>query len=166
MHASTQLQTLEIPRWPIAYSQEVETALKQIEAAIEPQLSETPLTPRFLSHKLLEGDPIYSVVYDIQPLLNQYQESDLDSQLVHEQYQWIERIVQMNRRQTAEQTPLWQDRLDDVLTNKWLGLPLFAFMMYFVFLLTFNVGGIFLDAIDQFFSVQVATLGNTVLDPA
>ena len=34
----------------------------------------------------------------------------------------------------------WSDRIDSVLTNRWLGLPIFAVLMYLVFQLTFAIG--------------------------
>ena len=40
------------------------------------------------------------------------------------------------------------DRLDKVLTNKWVGLPIFLVVMYVVFQLVVNVSAFFLDWVD------------------
>lgn len=53
------------------------------------------------------------------------------------------------------------EKLDKVLTNRWLGMPLFFLMMYLVFSFTFSVGGFFIDTIDivinDFFASQLTT---------
>ncbi|MFW6133067.1 MAG: ferrous iron transport protein B [Planctomycetota bacterium] len=48
----------------------------------------------------------------------------------------------------------WSDRIDKVLTNRWVGLPIFAVLMYLVFQLTFAVGNPVVDLLDE----QLASL--------
>lgn len=43
-------------------------------------------------------------------------------------------------------------RLDSWILNEYIGFPVFLAIMAFVFYMTFNIGGIFLDSIDGFFS--------------
>ncbi len=42
-------------------------------------------------------------------------------------------VKQVEKREVLTKNATWQDRLDDVLTNKWLGLPIFAVVMFLVF---------------------------------
>ena len=40
------------------------------------------------------------------------------------------------------------DRIDTVVLNRWLGVPVFLFMMYLMFMFTINIGGAFIDFFD------------------
>ncbi len=44
------------------------------------------------------------------------------------------------------------DRIDDILINKYFGIPIFLFLMWGLFQLTFTFGAIPMDYIDQFFT--------------
>ncbi len=50
------------------------------------------------------------------------------------------------------------DKIDTVLTNKFLGIPIFLILMYLTFQLTFSIGSIPMDWIDRFFTM----LANTI----
>ncbi|MCD6443368.1 MAG: ferrous iron transport protein B [Thermotogae bacterium] len=52
------------------------------------------------------------------------------------------------------------DRLDKIFTNRVLGIPIFLFLMWLTFQLTFSVGGIFADWIDSFFGWIADSIGN------
>ncbi|WP_456445606.1 Fe(2+) transporter permease subunit FeoB [Thiolapillus sp.] len=40
------------------------------------------------------------------------------------------------------------DRIDSVVLSRWLGVPVFLFMMYLMFMFTINIGGAFVDFFD------------------
>ncbi len=54
---------------------------------------------------------------------------------------------------SLDQRLSFSDRIDRVVTNRFLGLPIFLFFMWLTFKLTFSVGGVFLDYIDTFFGL-------------
>ncbi len=41
------------------------------------------------------------------------------------------------------------DRIDDVVLNRWLGIPIYLLLMYLMFMFTINLGGAFIDFFDQ-----------------
>ncbi|MDR2943510.1 MAG: ferrous iron transport protein B [Methanosarcinales archaeon] len=47
-------------------------------------------------------------------------------------------------------------KIDGLLTNKWLGIPIFLAVMFVVFELSFTAGGLFTDLIDVFFNEYLA----------
>jgi ferrous iron transport protein B len=55
------------------------------------------------------------------------------------------------KNETQEDKTL-TDRLDSILINKFLGLPIFLFLMWTLFQLTFELGNIPMDIIDAFFA--------------
>ncbi len=51
-------------------------------------------------------------------------------------------------KQTVEARHVYSDKIDAVITNRYLGLPIFAVMMYLVFQLTFSVGNPLVELLD------------------
>lgn len=86
-------------------------------------------------------------------------EDDYESLIADKRYTYIANIISKSVKKPKEQGLTTSDKIDKVVTNKWLGLPIFAGMMYIVFWFTFNVGNIFLDMIDGWFG----TLGETAV---
>ncbi|MGC8020634.1 ferrous iron transporter B, partial [Salmonella enterica] len=43
------------------------------------------------------------------------------------------------------------ERIDRIVLNRVLGIPIFLLMMYLMFMFTINIGGAFIDFFDQFF---------------
>lgn len=67
--------------------------------------------------------------------------ADARYQLAH---QWVDSCV--SREKTKRQTVT--DVLDKVVLNRFLGIPIFMFVMYLMFLFAINVGGAFQDLFD------------------
>lgn len=66
---------------------------------------------------------------------------------------YIEEIItQAAQRERVNQTSL-TERIDNIVTNKFLGIPIFLLFMFFMFMLTFDwLGSPLSDALDAFFS--------------
>ena len=56
------------------------------------------------------------------------------------------------------------DRIDNVLINKFVGLPIFLFLMWTLFQLTFELGNIPMDIIDSFFATLIDSTKNILGD--
>jgi len=56
------------------------------------------------------------------------------------------------------------DRIDNVLINKFVGLPIFLFLMWTLFQLTFELGNIPMDIIDSFFATLIDNTKNILGD--
>jgi len=61
-------------------------------------------------------------------------------------------------RRTVEARHELSDRIDAVVTNRYLGLPLFAILMYLVFQMTFAIGGPAVELLDE----KTAGLGEWI----
>ena len=63
----------------------------------------------------------------------------MEKEIINQKYDFIEEIIQevlVNKSQKAERT----ERVDRIMTSRFLGLPIFLFIMAFVFFITFTVG--------------------------
>ncbi|BBE31428.1 ferrous iron transport protein B [Tepiditoga spiralis] len=67
-----------------------------------------------------------------------------------ERYKYIAKIVKKYVKRPKETIRL-SDKIDKIITSKLFGLPIFAFIMWLMFQLTYSLGNIFLDMIDGWF---------------
>ncbi len=72
----------------------------------------------------------------------------LDNVLVNSRYRWIDQVVNDSVHREQNKKRHWSDLIDAVLLNRVLGIPLFLFVMYLMFMLTINVGSAFVDFFD------------------
>ncbi len=74
--------------------------------------------------------------------------SALSDELITARYHWINGVCDkvVHSEQRTERTIT--DYLDAVFLNRWLAFPLFLGVMYLMFMLTINLGGVFTDFFD------------------
>lgn len=73
-------------------------------------------------------------------------------------YQWINEVAFDVVDRSGERGPNLTDRIDSVITNRWLGIPIFLAVMWAVFKLTTDVAAVFLDWIDAAVSGPISRL--------
>jgi ferrous iron transport protein B len=165
-----ELQTPTRPRPYVAYPAVVEDAI----AGLMPQLGGLAaaqavgtLSPdhRWLALKLLEGGALSEAllrneltlrqqVQEHRRLIRQVLNDDLDVVFADSRYGWIRQLVSGVARQTRVVSRSVSDKIDEVVLNRWLGIPIFLIVMYALFLITINVGGAFID----FFDISAGTI--------
>lgn len=122
--------------YAMVYADNIEDKIDMIVDALEKCYPE--LTPkRWYAIKFLERDRSVMEQYplDLDALLDRSYEKDI----INQKYDFIEEImsdVLMNKNKQE----LFTDKIDSILTHKWLGLPFFLLVMALVFFLTFTIG--------------------------
>ena len=152
----------------INYGKEMEEELASIEQDIQynPELTEK-FMPRWLALKVLEGDESTLKKLENYPglerLLTRRAEAverledllgeDVESLIVSQRYGFIGGLVKeiVTRRQTAEDRLFISDKIDRIVTNRYLGIPIFLLVMWAVFQITFMVGGFLEGWVETFF---------------
>ncbi len=155
--------------FPFSYPEPIEKGIERLSEILKPHppLSSSPHNTRWTALKLLEGDEEYLARVQNSPakerilsLLTMVKEDleaelgyDLETALVEARYGYIKGLVSefVKRKGSLEQRLSMSDKIDKVVTNRFLGLPIFLFLMWLTFKLTFSVGGFFLDYIDALF---------------
>ena len=123
------------------YDANIENAIVQIEYILKKYL----LNKRFISIKMLEGD-IGFKKYNIPKILAITKETEakydtnLEEVIATQRYLYIERtkkksLIQKQKPKTTS------DKLDKVFLNKWLALPIFVVIMFFIYYLSVGVVG-------------------------
>jgi ferrous iron transport protein B len=126
--------------------------------------------PRWLALKLLENDAdvvarirdvaggpaLIAVAEERAEWLRQIGGDDVDLLVADRRYGFVNGLV----RQVVQRPPVDRltltDRVDDVVTHRWLGLPIFFAVMYVVFRLVVDVSAPFLDWMDSVINGPVA----------
>jgi len=91
---------------------------------------------------------------------------DLDIQVADARYGFANAAAQQAVTWSGRTTRDLTDRIDRVVLNRALGIPIFLLMMYLMFMFTINIGGAFIDFFDEFAGalfVDGAAAGMTAL---
>ena len=167
--ASEVAKKRDIPTCPLRYGESVEEAINELEGLIEKHetLSQR-YPPRWLAIKLLEGDQEYlarleegnptggEILAHLTMLRDKLEDRigyDLETALVERRYGYIKGLMSEfveKKWDWAERLSV-SDKIDRVVTNRFLGIPIFLVLMWITFKLTFSVGGPIADLIDGFF---------------
>jgi len=149
--------TAALPKW------QAKTGLleKTIQAVAQDIKSYLPAAYQhcstWVAMRLLEEDVFVQqlVSQDALSLVSRYQSQlraelseDADILLADARYQQIQKILSLSVLQPTERRVSWTERLDRVVLNRVLGIPIFLGMMYAMFFFAINVGGAFQDFFD------------------
>lgn len=165
-----ELQSPTRPRPYVAYPPVVEDAIAELMpllASLGAAEGHGSLTPdrRWLALKLLEGSSqcetlllgqgeLRQRVLNHRRRIRQVLQEDIDVVFADSRYGWIRQLVSGVARQTRLVSRSVSDRIDQVVLNRWLGIPIFLVVMYALFLVTINIGGAFVD----FFDIAAGTI--------
>ncbi|MDR7857412.1 ferrous iron transport protein B [Tissierella sp.] len=131
-----------------SYGENVDEEIKSIESILANSTLEYPT--RWVAIKLLEGDQdIYNqlgkikessqIIERISSLGEKAEEYELE--IVDRRYAFINNVLKDSVKQPTETAETITDKIDKIITHKYLGLPIFAIIMFAVFQLTFAIGG-------------------------
>ncbi|MEG6508985.1 Fe(2+) transporter permease subunit FeoB [Methyloligella sp. 2.7D] len=145
----------------IVYNPEIEAAI----AEVMPHIAEaaTGGSPRWLAIKLLEGDEIAADHVDEKAAalaakhsetLEETLGADVDTLIASGRYDFVNGVTSSTVRRTTELKKTVSDKLDRIVLNRMLGIPIFLLVMYAMFMFTINIAGAFID----FFDIAAATL--------
>jgi ferrous iron transport protein B len=78
---------------------------------------------------------------------------EVESLIAERRYDFIQKIVAqaITRKETSEAQLSLSDKIDRIVTNRYIGIPLFLFAMWALFQFTFKVGDPFIGYIEGFF---------------
>lgn len=139
----------------ITHEEHVEQAITDITA----QMCDIPVQAnrRWLALKLLEGDEHAEKIAgeSIWPLTEKWQAhiqdrvgEEADIHIADARYSHAHRLSQRVIRERGKVGKTLSDRIDKVVLNKVVGIPIFMLLMYLMFMFTINIGGAFIDFFD------------------
>jgi ferrous iron transport protein B len=144
-----------VPRIDIPYPPALETAIAALVPRVEAIAREHGDSPRWLAARLLEGDDLAQRLAGDQVTPEEIaawlgdDSDDLDILVADARYSFAHAATRASVTQTGAVSRNLSDRIDRVMLNRLLGIPIFLVVMYLMFMFTINIGGAFIDAFDQ-----------------
>jgi len=134
------------PAFPgiIHYDEIVEQSLTRLDTALLPTIPEEVNLRRWTALKLLEGDPtiaqkvppvILEAVAKETKAISAHRRQNVDAVIADDRYGYIRGLTKDVVKRQALSLHTFSDRTDKVVLNSYLGLPIFFFVMYLVFLI-------------------------------
>jgi len=151
----------------IDYGPDIEAAIERLSDTLKNKDLPKEYPLRWLIVKLLEGDAeilekikklpegseIEEAVLKTTASLERHLGYDLETAMVERRYGFLKGLVRecSEKRLGIEGKLELSDRIDSVVTNKFLGIPIFLAMMWLTFQFVFTLGAPLADLIDSFF---------------
>ena len=152
------------PIFLVDYGREVEQEIARVQEAIEEVPVLTKRYPsRWLALKLLEEDNeivsqmeasatgggtiLAQARKSVAHLRNVYGD-DADTIIADRRYGFISGLIKEVVRRPAEDRLMLSDKIDKIVTSRVLGIPIFLVAMWFVFKMTAEVSGAYVDWLD------------------
>lgn len=142
--------------YAMVYEDYIEDKIDQLIQALTKQYPDLD-NKRWYAIKFLEGDKNISQTYplDTSGIIDRSYEKDI----INQKYDFIEEVigeVLVNKSKKEAST----DKIDRYLTSRWLGLPIFLFIMALVFFFTFTIG----DWLKGYFEMALELFSGAVSD--
>jgi len=163
----------------LVFSEAIEEEIANIKGYLDKHKFEATISNRNIAINLLQNEKkTYRTLHDnpiwteLQPMLveaDKHIELHHDSEDVKEVF--AEEFMAFNRGVVAETVKYKKqdevkltmtEKIDSLLINQYVGIPIFLFLMWGLFQLTFEVGSIPMDWIDAFFSWFGEVVGSTI----
>lgn len=122
--------------YAMVYNDEIEDKIDAVIARFREKYPEME-NMRWHAIKMLERDETVMQKYPVD--IDEIADHSLEKEIINEKYDFIEEVIEevlVNKSEKEERT----ERVDKVMTGKWLGLPVFLLIMALVFFLTFTIG--------------------------
>lgn len=161
--------------WPGAftldYGRDLEAEIARVSAAFdEHRLDTAPYPRRWLALKLLEGEAdllaavrgraggeaVARLAQERSAYLASVYGDDVDVLAADRRYGFVSGVTRQVLHKPALDRVSLTDRIDDIVTHRWLGLPFFLAVMYVIFRLVIDVSAPFLDWVDGVINGPVA----------
>ena len=148
-----------VPSAEIEYPKEIQEAIEKLSHVLEEASVKGAgyFNRSWLALKLLEDDPdALSMVDDnVKQLVKHFQDrieaelgEECDILIPSARYEFIADLTEGVVNKSRQVSETVSDKIDKIVLNRVLGIPIFLLAMYFLFLFVINVGGAFIDFFD------------------
>ena len=145
----------------LTYGFELDEQIKQVKELF-PHLKVGSAPDSWTAVKLLEGDDEVldlaeqssdkqnlRKVTEIRKELENKFNDNVDDTFIDARYAEIDKILKQSVKKPTGEKESITDKIDKIVTNKYLGLPIFFIVIFLIFQITYTIGAPFQDLIDQ-----------------
>lgn len=153
----------------ISYGESIDKEIKRLKQFLTNKELEYP--PQWIAIKLLEGDEyIYELVNkdedlsssdEFKKMVQQFKKNadEYELEIIDKRYEFVNNITNKTVKRPDVVVETKTDKIDKILTHKYLGLPIFALIMLIVFQLTFAIGE---DILGELVEEGIEALGGVI----
>lgn len=141
----------------VLYPEEIQESSYRLSKTVQNIADTNNLKADWLAMKLLEDDSEYvamlndnvaGILANEQQMIFEQLEEDADITIADARYEFINKLTKGTVSHATRVGKTMTDKIDKVVLNRVLGLPIFFLMMYLTFMFTINIGGAFIDFFD------------------
>ncbi|MDN3610632.1 Fe(2+) transporter permease subunit FeoB [Vibrio ostreicida] len=160
------VQGVALNELKLDYQKDFENAIEKIKPIFE---KDAYVSARALSIRSFENDRLVlnnlsQLERDNIAMVRESVELDIDLLVADTKYTFLHQQCQDVRRSEGKLSHSFTQKVDNVVLNKWVGVPFFFIVMYLMFMFSINIGSAFID----FFDIGVGALlvdgGHYLLD--
>ena len=143
-----------IPPMAVEFDADVNACLDEVSADLKRQGVSRPrwFASQFMEHAPSLNEKLPGVdtakAEELVAALDKKYDGDLDIAIANARYSFVAKVAEKSIVRLGEASSTLTDKIDSVVLNRWLGLPIFLLIMYVMFLFTQNLGGCFIDFFD------------------
>lgn len=145
-----------VPTLQVDYHASIESAVAELVPLVQSRAQTCDL--RWFALRLLENDTLARQLADpnLLPFIDDLREKiefetqdEIDILAADARYGLVNRLVQATVCKLNEVSRHTTDKIDAIVLNRFLGIPVFLLVMYLMFMFTINIGSAFVDFFDQ-----------------
>jgi ferrous iron transport protein B len=156
-------ESKKIPKPQVEYSPVIEEAISQLLPMVVEHLPDHIKShAHWVALKLLENDSLptqwigndkisHSVTQQKTQKIEEELDEEVDILIADSRYAFIATVIEETVKKTGKISRTLSDKIDQVVLNRVLGIPIFLGVIYLMFMFTINIGGAFIDFFDMFF---------------
>ena len=159
------VQGVTLDELKLAYCDEFEREIANIMPIFEGQeVASRALAIRALEKDVLVLNAVKSEKRDVMAQAHHRLKIDIDLHVADVKYTFLHQQCKKVRRSEGKLSHSFTEKVDNVILNKWLGVPFFFIVMYLMFMFSINIGGSFIDFFDIGVGAVLVDGGHYVLD--
>lgn len=151
----------------ISYGEEIHKEIEELKKLLEGRTE--GYSSDWIAIKILEGDE--EVINHVKGrnhvnerlIAIKDKSVDWELEIVNKRYDFINNIIEKSVKKPDETVVTLTDKIDKAVTNKYLGIPIFALIMYMIFQLTFVIGQDLLGGIVESWIESLAVIVSSFL---
>jgi ferrous iron transport protein B len=147
-----------IPTITIPYIVQLENTIAQLQPKLSVIAQQYPCDTRWLTLRLLEndtlaqriaGDEFCKLATQFQQQIEDETDDEIDILAADGRYEFVNQLVKQVVCKLNEVSRHTSEKIDRIVLNRFLGIPIFLLVMYVMFLFTINIGSAFVDFFEQ-----------------
>lgn len=141
----------------LPYPEAIQTAINDINLRHQESMATATIQSNCIISRLFEDDAFARKLFtpEILALVEQHKlviqhtlNEDVDILMADTRYRYIQQLLPRCTQVSPVRKSTWTTRIDNIVLNRILGIPIFLAVMYLLFLFAINIGGAFQDFFD------------------